>query len=94
MKKNHIIDEIEELAAGGSDVSIFLNIIPDMDELNDEEIDIVLIKNMKALKERLCCGTLDQSWRAQSFDIASGEYPLEKLPEHVRDIAKKLFYKS
>jgi uncharacterized protein YgfB (UPF0149 family) len=92
MEKNDIINEIEELAKGGSDVSCFPGLVYDMDMLKDEEADIVLVKNMEGLKESLCVGTADQSWRAQTFDISEGEYPLEKLPKHVREIARELYY--
>ncbi|MFA5518902.1 MAG: hypothetical protein WDA74_06580 [Spirochaetota bacterium] len=92
MEKNDIINEIEELANGGSDVAYFPGLVYDMDLLEDEDIDIVLIKNMEGLKESLCIGTFDQSWRAQTGDIAEGKYPLEKLPDHVREIARELYY--
>ncbi len=92
MEKKNIIRVIGELARGESDRSIFDNMLPDMDELNDKEIDVVLVKNMKSLEERLCCGTFDDSWRGQVYDISHGNFPLEELPEHVRELAKELYY--
>ncbi len=92
MEKKNIIRVIGELARGESDRSIFDNMLPDMDELDDKEIDVVLVKNMKSLEERLCCGTFDDSWRGQVYDISHGNFPLEKLPEHVRELAKDLYY--
>lgn len=94
MEKKAIKKIIDELVEGGSDRSLFPIIVFDMNELNDEELDKLLIKNMTALAECLCVGTIDQSWRAQTFDISKGRYPLEDLPEHVRELAKELYYRD
>jgi len=32
-------------------------------------------------------------WWDNIEDIARGKYPLEKLPEHVRELARELYYK-
>ena len=92
MEKKNIIRLIGELATGKGEPPLFSTVVYDADELNDEEIDIVLIKNMKGLSEHDCFGYLDDSWRAQTDDISAGEYPLEKLPEYVREIARELYY--
>lgn len=34
----------------------------------------------------------DDSWRWHWSGVATGKYPLEKLPDHVRDLAKTLYY--
>ncbi len=94
MEKKNIIRVIGELARGESDQSIFDNMLPDMDELNDKEIDIALIHNMKGLRVNQCDGLVDSSWRGHVYDIADGEYPLEKLPEHVRELARELYYEK
>jgi len=92
MEKKHIKETLIDIAAGKEEEALFYVCLRDMDELNDEELDIILVEHMKDLAERLCVGTFDQSWRAQSGDIAEGEYPLEKLPAHVREIARELYY--
>ncbi len=92
MEKKHIKETLIDIAAGKEEEALFYVCLRDMDELNDEELDIILIKNMAELARKLCVGTMDQSWRAQSGDIAEGEYPLEKLPAHVREIARELYY--
>lgn len=33
------------------------------------------------------------SWRWQAHEIIEGKYPLELLPEHVRKLAQKLYYR-
>ncbi len=33
-----------------------------------------------------------EEWYCHLREIAAGEYPLDKLPEHVRDLAEKLYY--
>lgn len=32
------------------------------------------------------------TWVDQFRDVAAGEYPLEQIPDHVRDLAKQLYY--
>lgn len=32
------------------------------------------------------------TWVDQFRDVVAGEYPLEQIPEHVRDLAKQLYY--
>jgi len=36
--------------------------------------------------------TAEASWWWRAQDIARGEYPLERLPEHVRELARELYY--
>jgi hypothetical protein len=33
-----------------------------------------------------------KEWYRHLREIAAGEYPLDQLPEHVRDLAEKLYY--
>jgi len=43
--------------------------------------------------ERDSCGpTAEEPWWCHARAICRGEYPLEKLPEHVREPARKLYY--
>jgi hypothetical protein len=94
MEKKYVIETIKDLAIGQDPVGspMFDIVACDADELNDEEIDIVLIRNMRGLSEHSCFGTLDESWRWQTGVISRGKYPLKKLPLHVREIARELYY--
>jgi predicted nucleotide-binding protein (sugar kinase/HSP70/actin superfamily) len=45
--------------------------------------------------ERDSCGpTSEEPWWCHARAIARGEYPLQKLPEHVREPARKLYYEK
>ena len=68
--------------------------------LDDEDqsipADITLIKVMADLEkhnyeEYVFKGC---SWRWHWAEIIRGEYPLEKLPDHVRDLAQVLYYQN
>lgn len=67
--------------------------------VNDEQLildDIRLIRNAEIFAEYINEENYliedDDRWYWHIASIVKGEYPLEKLPEHVRDIAAKLYY--
>ncbi|MDI7157196.1 hypothetical protein QMM53_11670 [Leptospira santarosai] len=67
-----------------------------LDELNGkfEDCDANLVRKFSALSHLF--GGMDlseSSWRYFPNEVSSGKFPLEKLPEHVREIAKELYYK-
>ncbi len=35
-----------------------------------------------------------EGWPHWAPEIANGEYPLKKLPDHIRDLAEELYYKE
>ncbi|EKO32764.1 hypothetical protein [Leptospira santarosai] len=58
------------------------------------EFDRELIRKAKNLSHLFGGQDLSKSsWRFYLKEISSGTFPLEKLPEHVREIAKELYYK-
>ncbi|EKR98420.1 hypothetical protein LEP1GSC125_1846 [Leptospira mayottensis 200901122] len=68
-----------------------------MDDLDGQypEFDQGLIRKAENLSHLF--GGMDlteSSWRFYLNEISSGKFPLEKLPEHVREIAKELYYKN
>ena len=67
-----------------------------MDDANDKEADIFLIENAAEFEsfDMVTGATEDSSWRFRHVAIAHGDYPLEKLPPHVRDIAERMYYKK
>ena len=67
-----------------------------MDDANNKEADIFLIENAAEFEsyEMAVGATINSSWRFYYDDIARGDYPLEKLPPHVRDIAERMYYKK
>ncbi|TGK23425.1 hypothetical protein [Leptospira stimsonii] len=67
-----------------------------LDELNGkfEDCDANLVRKFSILSHLF--GGMDlseSSWRFFPSEISSGKYPLENLPEYVREIAKELYYK-
>lgn len=57
------------------------------------ELDQEYVNHFGGLKHLFGgCDLSDESWRFFVKDIAEGNYPLEKLPDHVRDQAKHLYY--
>jgi hypothetical protein len=59
-----------------------------------KEADIVLVEIMpKLLKKRFQEYIFeDCSWRWHWSDITQSKYPLEYLPDHVREIVRELYY--
>ena len=74
----------------------FVNDLYGMDNANDKEADIFLIENAAEFEsyEMAVGAAINSSWRFYYDDIARGDYPLEKLPPHVRDIAERMYYKK
>ncbi|KAA1291787.1 hypothetical protein [Leptospira interrogans] len=67
-----------------------------LDELNGkfEDCDVNLVRKFSSLSHLF--GGMDlseSSWRYFPSEISSGKYPLDKIPEYVREIAKELYYK-
>ncbi|EKN89812.1 hypothetical protein LEP1GSC034_1013 [Leptospira interrogans str. 2003000735] len=59
-----------------------------------EDCDMNLVRKFSILSHLF--GGMDlseSSWRFFPLEISSGKYPLDKLPEYVRGIAKELYYK-
>lgn len=66
-----------------------------LDDLDGKypEFDQNYITHLNELKHLFGgCDLSDESWRFFCKDIAEGKYPLEKLPDHVREQAKELYY--
>ncbi|WP_061285742.1 hypothetical protein [Leptospira interrogans] len=67
-----------------------------LDEIDGkfEDCDVNLVRKFSKLSHLF--GGMDlteSSWRFFPLEISSGKYPLDKLPEYVREIAKELYYK-
>ncbi len=79
---------------GEEDLLWFSNTLAGMDEKQDKEADIFLVKNAGEFIKYDLDAYPDEtdSWRWYYYEIAAGAWPLEKLPDHVRDLAKKLYY--
>ena len=63
------------------------------------EIDTYIIRKAMALGKFIFNeGHYDEDmlnyWAWNPGKIASGEFPVEKIPEHVRDLAKSLYYED
>lgn len=60
---------------------------------NPPELDQEFVRSMKYLTHLFGGWELtDESWRYRIKEIVNGEYPLAKLPDHVRALAKELYY--
>ena len=72
----------------------FKNDLGGLDQENDKAADIFLIENAAEFDsyDMFIGATDDDGWRWHYIDIVTGDYPLEKLPTHVRDIARRLYY--
>lgn len=75
-------------------------IIRDNFAINDASLildDIRYINNgnffAEVINEDNCLIEENDRWYWHIAEIIKGEYPLEKLPEHVRDSAQKLYYR-
>ena len=92
MKKG-IIHLFNRTDAEPDEISNALDI---MDALKDDELDILLIRSLKETfidkGDQQIFPRLDDTWRWYGEDILNSEYPLDKLPDHVRDLAKELYY--
>jgi hypothetical protein len=65
-----------------------------MDKAEDKNLDVHLIRAMGDMARFgfPFPSFVESTWRWKCTAIAEGFYPLEKLPEHVRDLAKALYY--
>lgn len=82
---------IDQLAGEEFDMNII--------EMNEDEskfLDAYFVSRIGtfALKgfEGIFTGGKPKTWRNEFKRIARGEYPLDELPEHVRDQARELYY--
>lgn len=92
MEKNQIKETITDIIEGREESAYYPGLIYDLNELNDIELDRLLVENFGKLYEAGCGSGLGDSWREKIGWIVEAEYPLEELPEHVRELAKKLYY--
>jgi hypothetical protein len=46
----------------------------------------------KSINDEYCDIKEGDAWYWHIASIVKGEYPLDKLPEHVREVAKELYY--
>ncbi len=68
-------------------------------EMNEDEskfLDAYFVQHLGTFArknfEGLLTGGTPRTWRNEFARIARGEYPLEELPVHVRDLARELYY--
>lgn len=65
------------------------------DDPDYKKLDILLVQVFEKIEKRFL-SPFDQfneeTWRWHAHEVATGKYPLEKLPDHVRDLAKTLYY--
>jgi hypothetical protein len=54
-------------------------------------IDEFIIRNAKALSDVECDNGLDH-WVWNLDKVASGSFPIENIPDHVRNMAEELYY--
>ncbi|MGJ4785655.1 hypothetical protein ACQV5J_16190 [Leptospira interrogans] len=67
-----------------------------LDDLDGKypEFDQELVRKAQILSHLFGGQDLSESsWRFFLFEISEGKFPLENLPEHVREVAKELYYK-
>ena len=74
----------------------FMDTLYGMDKVNDKEADIFLIENAAEFDSfgMFVGADEDKSWHFHYGAIADGDYPLEKLPPHIKDIAERMYYKK
>ncbi|MBW0432280.1 hypothetical protein HGB47_01480 [Leptospira yasudae] len=94
MTRNRVLKLIEFVENGSVEEQEML--IQILDELNGkfEDCDVNLVRKFSILSHLF--GGMDlseSSWRYFPNEVSSGNFPLEKLPEYVREIAKELYYK-
>ncbi|EMJ63446.1 MULTISPECIES: hypothetical protein [Leptospira] len=94
MKRERILKLIETVEGGSVEEQEMIVQILDEIDGKFEDCDANLVRKFSLLSHLF--GGMDlseSSWRFFPDEISSGKYPLEKLPEHVREIAKELYYK-
>lgn len=68
-----------------------------LEEINDIECDQLYVQKAREVVHQLGKSVREyykeeDGWHWQIHGIADGTFPLEKLPEHVRELAKELYY--
>lgn len=88
-----ILRVIERARKKGADED-FTNFLYEIDKGNNKKVDIALVAGMGDIysHDYLSEACTFSGWRHRTDEIATGKYPLEKLPDHVRDLAKTLYY--
>ncbi len=91
-------DLIRDIDAGfpldHSEVTNLVDIITDLKGYY-KDLDREYIKRAKQIGEHLDGDDVfGEDWPHFAPEIAAGTYPLEKLPEHIRDLAQELYYKE
>lgn len=68
-------------------------------EMNSDEskfLDAYFVQHLGTFArknfEGLLTGGSPRTWRNEFARIARGEYPIDELPVHVRDLARELYY--
>ena len=95
-KLKSIFESLQEFGPEDFEDS-FANHLYAMDRENDKAADIFLIENAQEFADTGAtplAGQIISSWRWYFDAIAEADYPLEKMPSHVRDIAERLYYKK
>ena len=83
-------------AEGWTHEEMYMSVLTLDEEIkgNPPEFDQEFVRSMKYLTHLFGGWELtDESWRYHIKEIVNGVYPLEKLPDHVRDLAVELYYK-
>ena len=95
-KLKSIFESLQEFGPEDFEDS-FANHLYEMDDANDKAADIFLIENAQEFADTevfASSGQAVSSWRWYFWAIAEADYPLEKMPSHVREIAERLYYKK
>ncbi|EMO79234.1 hypothetical protein LEP1GSC126_2883 [Leptospira kirschneri str. 200801774] len=85
-----LIDTVEDCSV--EEQEMIVEILEDL-QGKFPEVDQVLVRKFKALDHLFGGSDLSESsWRFFPLEVSTGKFPLENLPDHVREIAKKLYY--
>lgn len=69
---------------------MLLTALPSENNISFDIDYLCLIKKVIPFTYELYLG--DSTWHWHAEAISKGEYPLEQLPEHVRELARELYY--
>jgi hypothetical protein len=96
MKVEIVKKIIEEARTKSVEWESFVSAIHSADSAEDKAVDIQLVKAFENIERvgYFVPRRTDGSWRWEWRLISQGEYPLEKLPDHVRDLAYVLYYQK
>ncbi len=91
---NHFKHMIEDLPSECYTIHELDELIDYMDSRPDDDTDIEFVKLLPVIVEKdlLIGRAIRGTWRENWYGIYIGDYPLESLPEHVRDTAASLYY--